>query len=287
MKLPRLADATPRAIPFADTSALAPQARRTLAVRVALGAALVACLVAALLVSRGSTIDRRTFFSAGKSSVVVIDVSGSIGPGPRGLIGRALRKLVDAHSSFGLVFFSDTAYEAVPLGTRWTEIQPLLRFFGERAGHAGARLAANPWSPLRGGTNISTGLSLALDIVERQHARNVGVLLISDLNNSLFDMPALTRTLARYSADHVPLRVIGLDPAREDEQYFTGVLGPHALVTSAELPPARTTGTRSVASAALETPAGLTALALAVLLLLGANEHWSAGLRWRGTEERR
>jgi hypothetical protein len=42
-----------------------------------------------------------------------------------------------------------------------------------------------------------------------------------------------------------------------------------------------------VASAAVETPAGLTALALALLLLLGANEHWSTRLRWRGTEERR
>src|SRR5204862_2755804 len=140
--------------------------------------------------------------------------------------------LVDARSSFGLVFFSDTAYEALPPGTRWTEIRPLLRFFGrserQRNAHSGARLRDNPWAPLRGGTNISTGLSLALDIVERQRAREAGVLLISDLNNSVFDMADLTRTLARYEADHVPLRIVGLNPTQEDAQYFTGVLGPDA-----------------------------------------------------------
>src|SRR5205085_2797267 len=136
-------------------------------------------------------------------------VSGSIGPGQPGQMGRALRKLVEARSSFGLVFFSDTAYEALAPGTRWTEIQPLLRFFGERGTRSGARLRDNPWSPLRSGTYISTGLSLALDMVERQRSRDAGVLLISDLNNSLFDMAELTRTLARYAADHVPLRIIG------------------------------------------------------------------------------
>jgi hypothetical protein len=269
------------AIPFGDLRALERQARRTVAVRVVLGAALAACLIAALVVSRGSTIDRRTFFSGRESSVVVIDMSGSIGPGPRGLIGRALRKLVDARSSFGLVYFSDTAYDALPPGTRWTEVQPLLRFFGREQ-----RERDNPWSPLRGGTNISTGLSLALDIVERQHVRNAGVLLISDLNNSVFDMADLTRTLARYAADGVPLRIVGLDPAREDAQYFTGVLGADVLVKSPELPPASGGGTTSVATAATETPLGLTVLALALLLLLGVNEHWSGRLRWRRAEER-
>ena len=62
--------------------------------------------------------DGRTFFSEAKSSVVVIDISGSIGPQSRALIGRTLRRLLDARNSFGLVFFSDTAYEAVPPGTR-------------------------------------------------------------------------------------------------------------------------------------------------------------------------
>jgi hypothetical protein len=288
MRLPPLRAARDRAIPYGDAAALTGKARRTLAVRIAIGAALLACLAAAVSVSRGSAVDRRTFFSTARSSVVVIDTSGSIGPGPQGLVGRVLRKLIEAHSSFGLVFFSDTAYEAVPPGTRWTELQPLLRFFGETRGadrtKAFLALRSNPWAQLRGGTNISTGLGLALDIVERQHARDAGVLLLSDLDNSLFDMPNLTRVLSRYAAARVPLRVIGLEANPDNVQYFARVLGSGAIVKTAELPPAATAGTTSVTTAAARTPAGLTTLVLVLLVLLGANELWSARLRWRVSE---
>jgi hypothetical protein len=283
-----------RAIPLADAPSLRSQARRTLAVRIALGALLVGCLAVAVAVSRTGGGQQQTFFSGAKSSVLVIDGSASIGAVPHARIGRTLRKLVEAHSSFGLVFFSDTAYEAVPPGTRWTEIEPLLRFFRPRRPaprdafgrqiRPRRRQADNPWAAIRGGTRISTGLRLARSILRREHdVHGDGVLLLSDLDNSLFDMPALTRTLTQYAAEGIKLRVIGLGPSRDDEEFFRRVLGPEALVSSAELAPPGGGATHSVVTAAAATPTGLIGAALVLLLLLGANEHWAARLRWRET----
>jgi hypothetical protein len=96
-------------------------------------------------------------------------------------------------------------------------------------------------------------------------------------------MPALTRTLTQYAAEGIKLRVIGLGPSRDDEEFFARVLGPEALVSSAELAPPRDGATHSVATAAAATPTGLVGTALVLLLLLGANEHWAARLRWRET----
>jgi hypothetical protein len=283
-----------RAIPLVDAPSLHAQARRTLAVRIALGALLVSCLAVAVALSRTGRGQRETFFPGAKSSVLVIDGSASIGAAPHARIGRTLRKLVEAHSSFGLVFFSDTAYEAVPPGTRWSELEPLLRFFRPRQPtprdefgrpvRPRRRQAENPWTAIRGGTRISTGLLLARSILRREHdTHGDGVLLLSDLDNSLFDMPALTRTLTQYAAEGIRLRVIGLSPSRDDEAFFTRVLGPEAIVSSAELAPPRGGAPHSVVTAAAATPTGLVGVALVLLFLLGANEHWAARLRWRET----
>ena len=191
MRLPAALRRDPKAIPLTDARSLRRQAQRTWAVRVALGAALVACLLVAISVSRDASGSRRTFFSTAKSSVVVIDISGSIGPRSRELIGRTLRRLLDARNSFGLVFFSDTAYEAVPPGTRWTELEPLLQYFqpvqAPAADGRRRRVQDTPWAAFRGGTRISTGLDLARSILRRTGTHDAGVLLISDLNNSIFD----------------------------------------------------------------------------------------------------
>ena len=259
--------------------------------RIALAVLLVACLAAAVAVSRTASSTRKTFFSSDRSSVLVIDGSASIGAAPHARIGRAMRKLVEAHNSFGIVFFSDTAYEAVPPGTRWTELEPFLRFFGprrpprrdqfDRPIRERRRQPENPWGALRGGTKISTGLRLARSILRRERDTQNGVLLLSDLDNSLFDMPALTRTLTQYAADGIKLRVIGLSPADDDEEFFANVLGEDALVTSAELAPPRGSGGRTTVVSSAATPMNLVGAVLVLLFLLGANEHWSARLAWR------
>ncbi len=268
-------------IPLADAGRLRSQARRTMLVRAALAALAVACLVAAIVVSRDAGGTKRTFFSNARSSVVVIDTSGSIGPLARSLIGRTLRKLLAAHSSFGLVFFSDTAYEAVPPGTRWTELEPLLRYFEPPPTEPSSRVEETPWSEFRGGTRISTGLALARTMLRESHAGDAGVLLISDLNDSIFDVPQLTQTMTQYVGDRIPLRVIGLNPEPRNKVLFQRLMGPSVLVKDAELAPARTAGGGSVVTSSVGRSRALTLAALALLLVLGAYEHWAARLRWR------
>jgi hypothetical protein len=288
MRLPEVLRRDSQAIPLTDAPSLRRQAQRTWAVRLALGAGLVACLLVAIGVSRDASGSRRTFFSTAKSSVVVIDISGSIGPQSRELIGRTLRRLLDARNSFGLVFFSDTAYEAVPPGTRWTELQPLLQYFqpppAPTAEGRRRRVQDTPWAAFRGGTRISTGLDLARSMLIRTHEKHAGVLLISDLNNSIFDGPALSQTLARYVGDKIPLRVIGLNSEQRNEVIFRRVLGRDSMVDEAELAKPDTTKAGSVVTATGGTSAALTAAALLLLLGLGANEHWAARVRWRSEE---
>ena len=280
-----------RAIPLSDAVELRAQARRTLAVRVLLAALAAAALTGAILVSREAKGEPVQLFGGGDSGVVVVDLSASVGATPHPRIGRAFRQLVAARSSFGLVFFSDVAYEALPPGTRWTELRPLLRFFTRRPPPAPVgsgvprrleRPAATPWTGLRGGTRISTGLALAREILRRDGATDAGVLLVSDLDDSLFDTSALTRTLAEYEREQIPLRVLGLSPSRDDQEFFERIVGEEAIVSSAELAPRR----EGRQAGALETsdafPAALVAAALVLLLALAANEHWSVRLRWRG-----
>ncbi len=285
MRLPAALQRDPKVIPLSDAASLRRQAQRTWAVRVALGAALIACLLLAISVSRDASGSRRTFFSTAKSSVVVIDISGSIGPRSRELIGRTLRRLLDARNSFGLVFFSDTAYEAVPPGTRWTELEPLLHYFqpvqAPAADGRRRRVEDTPWAAFRGGTRISTGLDLARSILRRTGTRDAGVLLISDLNNSIFDAPALTQTLTQYVGEKIPLRIIGLSPEQRDTTLFSRVLGRQVMVSEAELSKADTTRAGSVVTATAGASVPLTLAALLLLLGLGANEHWAARLRWR------
>jgi hypothetical protein len=286
MRLPAALRRDPQAIPLTDAPSMRRQARRTWAVRVALGAGLIACLLLAISVSRDASGSRRTFFSTAKSSVVVIDISGSIGPQSRALIGRTLRRLLDARNSFGLVFFSDSAYEAVPPGTRWTELEPLLQYFqplpAPSADGRPRRTEDTPWAAFRGGTRISTGLDLARSMLRRSGARDAGVLLISDLNNSIFDAPALTQTLTQYVGGKIPLRIIGLSPRQRDTTLFARVLGKQSIVSDAELARADTTGAGSVVTATAGASVPLTLAALLLLLGLAANEHWAARLRWRG-----
>ena len=279
-----------RAIPLADTAELRAQAGRTLAVRVLLGALAAAALVGAVLVSRDARGEQTQLFAGHGSGVLVVDLSASVGATPHARIGRAFRQLVASRSSFGLVFFSDVAYEALPPGTRWTELRPLLRFFTRRPRPASVggrprrfeRPAPSPWTGLRGGTRISTGLALARQILRRDGARDAGVLLVSDLDDSLFDTSALTRTLSDYEREDIPLRVLGLSPSRDDQEFFERIIGKQAIVSSTELAPSREGREANVVKASDAFPAALVAAALVLLLAVAANEHWSTRLRWRG-----
>jgi hypothetical protein len=293
-----------QSIPVAGAHDLERHARRTALVRIALAGGLL--LVLALEVSLGRDPERRaaTLFPGSESGVVVLDLSASVGSPSRRFV-YPLNYLSRTGQDFGLVLFSDVAYEALPPGTSAAELRPYLRIFtppmqpcyrppGEDCPAGTRRMSpqeidraqrrrSTPWSEVfRGGTRISTGLRLAREMLTRERIRHRGVLLVSDLDDSASDVPALTRELIRYRRERIPVHLVGLAPFADDRLYFRRMLGRKAFVRRANLSPR--TVTRKSARTADAFPTDLAAVGLLALLLLALNEHYCGRLTWRKGE---
>ena len=142
-----------------------------------------------------------------------------------------------------------------------------------------------PWAEnFRGGTNISTGLKLARQMLERHDQKDRGALLISDLDDSLLDLPALTRELITYKREGIPLNLVALAPFDEDRFFFERLVGKEAFVDRADLAPSRLVEERKRAERA-GVPEGLAGLALILLMLLAANEHFCGRLAWQPSRQ--
>ena len=309
--------ANPRAIPLADLRELRIPLLRTAVVRFGLALLLLALLVLAfLLVHEKDPTAGAPLIPGAEGGVIVLDLSASIGSTPHLRTANALRYVQQTRQSFGLVLFSDTAYEAVPPGTASTEMAPFMRHFGrarlypcirrgarpcpagtyevpadtpwdeynelvEAATRGGARV--NPWSgSFRSGTRISRGLEMARETLRRDGMNGLGILLISDLDDSLFDVPQLTQTLIRFQREHVPVKVVGLRPAKDDRDIFKRVLGEDAFVTRPELQRKREALAREQRDGiGTAFPLALAGVAALILLLLALNEHLCGRLTWR------
>jgi hypothetical protein len=274
------------ALPLADAPALAPLARRTAIGRWILAVAIGAVAVAAALTTRSMRVGESVFFSPGSAGVIVLDLSSSTEAAPPEQIELALNRVAKSGRKTGLVLFSDVAYEALPPTAKAAELKPFIRYF-----HAprvdptnpfalpppGERRQTNPWSSFRGGTRISSGLRLARAALERSNAG--GVVLISDLNDSLFDLSQLTRTLHDYVRAGIRLRVVGLNPNPSDREFWVRQLGEGAFVPEPTLTsdPAAHRKARLVGTF----PDRLVLLGALLALVLGLNELWGNRLAWR------
>jgi hypothetical protein len=284
--------AFPERIPIADAPALGAPARRTSTVRLVLAGVLAAASAVTFLLARGAEARPSSYFAHGAAGVIVIDFSTSIDPGKYRRIARVIRTVVDTSQPIGLVVYSDTAYEAVPPGTRGDVLRPLLRFFDRGqpqlaprvGGGFGAprerRFPPSPWQRVfRGGTTISAGLRVAREMLARERITQGSVLLVSDLDDSPFDTDALAREAIRYKRAGIDLRLVPLQPSREDRGLFLRLMGQRAFVDHREL----------LANSALEErrtlvgsfPLGLVLAAVGLLLVLAVNERLNARLRWR------
>ena len=274
----RLRVRRPRAtgLPLSDIGALGAAARRTLVLRTALGLTLVALLAAAIVSARGLQVRQGGFLPAGSSGVVVLDFSTSVSATANGRIHRVLGEIVRGDEPVGLVLFSDTAYEAVPPGSRGVELRPLLRYYAPRPRNGPfwrgrVRSGITPWvETFRGGTRISAGLRMARAALERDGVVDGSVLLVSDLKLSPFDVGDVTSVLIDYRVDEVPLRIVPLFASSIDRRFFSRLLGEDALVSWDEL---RVAGAEaSSGSLAGAVPRDLLLVVLLLLAVLAVNE---------------
>jgi hypothetical protein len=267
-------------LPVADPALFDRPARRTRIVRLVLGAALVAAVCGAFVLSPRHP--GRRYLPANAVGIVVLDVSSSVRPTTYYRIEQTLDSIAASKGRLGLVLFSDVAYEALPTGTPADELKPILRFFAPpAAGPDQPEVAPSPWQQwFSAGTRISTGLDLARQMLDAEHAQHGAVLLISDLADDPDDLPALKDSVLQLEERSIPLEIVALDPTVQNANYFKRLLGAQAVYQTAKLP----TGAQARGKIELTSgfPAALAAFAVAAVLLLALNEWWAEPFRFRG-----
>jgi hypothetical protein len=252
-------------IPFGELARIGWPTRRAVLNAFVLGIVILAlCLFAVARAGTGG-IERVGFVDPTSATVVVLDASFSISGLSGRIAGNAVRRIASTNRPIGLVAFSDAAYRLLPLGTPARELVPYVRFFGESAG-------SNPLIALRGGTQISTGLDLARDLLDGGGT----IVLISDLEDSQDDLPRLETSIAELQRREIDLRIVALLPSAPARSHFEALAGRGAFASIDRLR-GRVPGGRD---SLLEepTPWLFLAVAGAVIVLLAANERLSGRL---------
>jgi hypothetical protein len=265
-------------VPLADFGRLGRARRRTSLVRAALAAALVGLVVATAIVAMRPQARTLRFLPHGATGIVVLDLSASISTDTYQRIGTTLRELARTNGRYGLVVFSDVAYQALPPGTPSAELKPYARYFTLPPTRNGflPQFPVNPWTnSFSGGTRIAAGLGLALRIIRGEGVKNPAVVLVSDLDDDPGDLKNLAGVALAYRQENIPVRVVALDPQPKDQALFGRLLERAATVEQARLP-----GERAQTTGAAVPPV-LAALAALAALALAANELWGARLTWR------
>ena len=268
------------AIELADYPALARAAGRTRVLRVLAAAAALGLAAIALLVAPSGSSPSAVLLPHGATGIVVIDVSASISSDTYARIASTLDRLRRGGGSAGLILFSDTAYQALPPGTPVAElgaVRALLRRAARR--RSPASLPEPPQSPwtdqFSAGTRISTGLSLALDVLQEEHLRKPVVLLVSDLDDDAGDLESLTSVALAYRHIGVPIRVVGLNPSPEDASFMQRLLPQGGGIVSATLPGEKAGATKT------GLPVTFMLVAIALALVASAYLAVTERLRWR------
>lgn len=267
------------AIPLADLGRLTNAATWTRRFRVLAGTACVIAAGASLLVALRMHPTTTPFVPTGTNGIVVLDVSASISDETYTRIAATLEQLARSHGRYGLVLFSDTAYQALPPGTPATELRAFERFFvvpRQKAPGSAPLPPRNPWaSQFSGGTRISTGLRLALDVVRAHRVARPAVVLVSDLDDDAGDIEALTSAALAYRKLGIPLRVVGLAPSAEDER-----LVKRLLAAPSDFRPASGHGADAGSHLEGASPTLLVVLALAAAAALALLLVLTDRLRW-------
>lgn len=268
-----------RAVPLGDAARLRPRAAAVRALRLAVAALLLTLVTVALIAAFRLEPERTSPLPAASGGLVVLDLSASISSDTYARISATLDRLIRSKGAYGLIVFSDVAYQALAPGTPARELRPFARFFDvevrERPG-ALPDLPRSPWSDsFSAGTRISTGLELALEVIRERHLEEPAVLLVSDLDDDTGDLPRLGRVALAYRRAGIPLHVVGLNPAPEDVAFVRRLVPANGSFTRAALPE-QGGGASGRLDAALGLSAAGIAAAFAALLALTLRPHWRA-----------
>jgi hypothetical protein len=282
-------------IPLGDAATLRPARTRSRIVRVVLAAALAGTGIAAFFVSRAPAPTPFPLLAPGSNGIIVLDLSASVENGTIDKIGAALSQFAASNARFGLVVFSNQAYEALPPNTPAAELATFANFFHRIRPNLGpvAAMAAgvnlrrarsdpgtpeyptNPWAnAFSFGTTISTGLDLARSVILASTVKQPTVYLISDLADGPGDLPLVALAARSYERLGIALNVIGVNPSRSDLRFFENLLSHQGGLVQAKPSPPLTLKSKRTFPTGLAVAAGLLAL------LLAANELWSTPLRW-------
>ena len=115
--------------------------------------------------------------------------------------------------------------------------------------------------------------------LEREGVRGGHVLLVSDIDDSPFDLEPLTQEVIRYERSGIELRVVPLFPGEDDRRFFAELIGENGFVQNDEL--LRNTRLEERRTVVGEFPVVLVLAMAGLLALLALNEHVCARLGWR------
>ena len=127
--------------------------------------------------------------------------------------------------------FSDVPYELVPPGTPAGELRPLLRLLAPRK-----KGPLNPWSAgFSAGTQISSAIEMARNMIAQSGAKHGNVLLVSDLIDSPDDSAQLARTLHEMQRESIRVQAVALSALPNGLTIFGGLLGKKAVISPQKL----------------------------------------------------
>jgi hypothetical protein len=266
-------------IPLADAPALRRLAQRTLLVLAVAAAAVTTVVVVTALLARDPHSQTVVALPRGSTAIVALDLSASISSNTFSRIGNTLSEFVHSGGRYGLVVFSDEAYMALPPGTPAVDLEPIVHYFTLPASERHKkkpRFPKNPWNDsFSAGTKISAGLQLAHTIALTKGVHRPVVILISDLQDDLSDVPRLVSVTQAYRRDHIGIRIVGLSPTKKNAALFRKLTAGSELVSTGRL------GHGSQPQNSTPFPWTLVALALGAALALAAHELWAPRLEWR------
>jgi hypothetical protein len=268
-------------VPLPGSRALSRAGVRTRVIRAILAAALVLLVLAAALAARHPRTRQPAVLPVRSGDMVVLDLSASISSDTFSRIGQTLRTLVATHGRYGLVIFSNVAYEALPPGSPASDLEPFIRYFTvptESTPGAAAAIPLNPWTnSFSYGTRISAGLDLAHRILVADGLSRARVVLISDLADDPADLQQLNQVASsEYGRGRTHLGVVALNATPDDEAFFRRLAD--AAITDASPSPSKPAPPAATAPTSL--PTALAAAIIATLLTLAGHTLWSARLRW-------